>query len=44
MPSLAQAGVEERHIRAVLAKASDRRNPVALDEASRRAILEEAQG
>ncbi len=44
VPSLAQAGVEERHLRAVLAKASDRRNPVALDEASRRAILEEAQG
>ncbi len=44
LPGLAQAGVEERHIRAVLDKASDRRNPVPLDGARRRAILDEARG
>ncbi len=44
LPSLGEYGFSVEHQEAVLERASDRRNPVALSTAQRRAILEEARG
>ncbi len=42
LAALSEAGVTEQHVGAVIAKASNRRNPVALSEDQWRAILENA--